>query len=90
MSRYAKINKNDIVNGKGVSVSFWSQGCPHRCEGCHNKETWDFTGGKEFTQDTIDEVLQAIGLNGIERNLSIQQRCRNNGKCIAENVLLYA
>ena len=71
MSRYAKINKNDIVNGKGVSVSFWSQGCPHRCEGCHNKETWDFTGGKEFTQDTIDEVLQAIGLNGIERNLSI-------------------
>ena len=68
---FAKINKNDIVNGKGVSVSFWSQGCPHRCEGCHNKETWDFTGGKEFTQDTIDEVLQAIGLNGIERNLSI-------------------
>ena len=35
MGRYAKINKNDIVNGKGVSVSFWSQGCPHRCEGCH-------------------------------------------------------
>ena len=41
--------------------SIWSQGCPHRWEGCHNKETWDFTGGKEFTQDTIDEVLQAIG-----------------------------
>ena len=58
MSRFAKINKNDIVNGKGVSVSFWSQGCPHRCEGCHNKETWDFDGGNEFTEKTIEEVLE--------------------------------
>ncbi|MEG1871191.1 MAG: anaerobic ribonucleoside-triphosphate reductase activating protein [Peptostreptococcaceae bacterium] len=69
--RYAKIGKNDIVNGKGVSVSFWAQGCPHRCPGCHNQETWDFKGGKEFTADTIEEVLQAISANGVTRNLSI-------------------
>lgn len=69
--RYAKIGKNDIVNGKGISVSFWAQGCPHRCPGCHNQETWDFKGGKEFTEDTIEEVLQAISANGVIRNLSI-------------------
>lgn len=71
MSRYAKIGKNDIVNGKGVSVSFWAQGCPHRCPGCHNPETWDFKEGKEFSESVVDEVLQAISANGIVRNLSI-------------------
>lgn len=69
--RYAKINKNDIVNGDGVCVSFWTQGCPHRCKGCHNPETWDFEGGKEFTPSIMRELLEAIGANGIERNLSI-------------------
>ena len=39
MKKYAQINKNDFCNGVGVSVSFWVQGCPHRCEGCHNPET---------------------------------------------------
>lgn len=69
--RYAKINKNDIVNGKGVSVSFWAQGCSRRCPGCHNKETWDFNGGKEYNQSVSDEVIEAIGKNGVQRNLSI-------------------
>ena len=69
--RYAKINKNDIVNGDGICVSFWTQGCPHRCKGCHNPETWDFEGGKEFTPSVMRELLEAIGANGIKRNLSI-------------------
>lgn len=71
MNRYAKINKNDVANGKGVCVSFWVQGCHFRCPGCHNKDTWDFEGGKEFTDDVIDEVIEAIPVNGIQRNLSI-------------------
>lgn len=69
--RYAGIIKNDIAAGEGVNVTFFTQGCPFHCEGCHNPQTWDFLGGKEFTNDTMHEIDAAIGANGIERNLSI-------------------
>lgn len=69
--RYADIKKNDIVNGQGVCVSFWCQGCPIKCLGCHNSAIWNFDGGKEFTPATMSEIIQAIAANGIERNFSI-------------------
>ena len=34
------------------------QGCEIHCENCFNKETWDFDGGNEFTEKTIEEVLE--------------------------------
>lgn len=71
MSRYAKIMKNDVANGKGVCVSFWAQGCSFRCPGCHNKDTWDFDGGMKYTQEVLGEIIEAIDANGIKRNLSI-------------------
>ena len=39
--KYAKIKPNDVVNGEGVCVSVWTQGCPHHCKGCFNPTTWD-------------------------------------------------
>lgn len=30
------------------------------CKNCFNPETWDFNGGKEFTQDTVDSILKLI------------------------------
>lgn len=70
--RLADIKANDIVDGEGVCVSVWTQGCPHKCPGCHNPETWDFNGGKEYDQEqVIKEVLDLIGKNGIKRNLSL-------------------
>lgn len=70
--RYAGILTNDFVNGVGVCVSFWAQGCPLRCPGCHNPQTWDFEGGLEVPEDdVIDTILEAISANGIQRNLSI-------------------
>lgn len=70
--RFAAINKNDFINGEGVCVSFWVQGCPHHCKGCHNPEQWDFNGGKEIDIDIlINKILIAIEANGIQRNFSI-------------------
>lgn len=69
--RYAGIIKNDIANGPGVRVSFWTQGCPHRCPGCHNAETWDYNGGYEFTEQTMQDIIDAISANGIKRGFSI-------------------
>ena len=47
--KYAGIIKNDLAAAPGICVSFFTQGCPHHCIGCQNPETWDFDGGKEFT-----------------------------------------
>ena len=70
--RYAGIIKNDFSAAPGVSVTFYTQGCPHHCPGCHNPETWDFEGGKEFTPEVIDEILEALTANNIMRSLAIQ------------------
>ena len=52
--RIAGINKNDVVNGEGICVALFTQGCPHHCKGCFNPETWDYDGGKEvFIYDLI-------------------------------------
>ena len=69
--RYAGLIKNDIAAGKKINVSFFTQGCPFHCEGCHNPETWDFNGGKEFTDDALKEILDSIKANGVQRNFSI-------------------
>lgn len=57
---YAAIKKTDIANGDGVRVSIWVSGCPIHCEGCFNKDLWDFTYGKPFTDDTVNEILTAL------------------------------
>lgn len=69
--RYTAIKENDIANGPGVNVSFWVQGCKNHCKDCQNPETWSFTGGKEFTKDTLNNLFKALKANGINRNLSI-------------------
>lgn len=69
--RYVAIKENDIANGPGVNVSFWVQGCKNHCKDCQNPETWSFTGGKEFTKDTLNSLFKALKANGINRNLSI-------------------
>lgn len=70
--RYAGLDKNDIVNGKGFCVSFWTQYCPHRCKGCHNPETWSKDGGLLIEyNDLLQEIIEAIKSNNIIRNFSI-------------------
>ncbi len=56
--RYNTIRKMDISNGPGVRVSIFMQGCHFHCKGCFNEETWDFNGGEEFTDETINRVLE--------------------------------
>lgn len=56
--RYNKIRKMDISNGQGVRVSIFMQGCIFNCKNCFNPETHDFNGGKEFTEETIANILE--------------------------------
>lgn len=66
--RYSKIRKMDIADGPGVRVSIFMQGCSFNCKNCFNPETHDFAGGKEFTADTINRVLELCeneAINGL-------------------------
>lgn len=71
MMRYSGLIKNDITAAPGLCVSFFTQGCPHRCPGCHNPETWAYGGGKEFTSKVIDEIVEALTAQNIHRNFCI-------------------
>ena len=69
--KYSGLIRNDLAAAPGVSVSFFTQGCPHRCKGCHNPETWDFDSGKEFTYDVLNNILNSLYANGIKRNFCV-------------------
>lgn len=66
--RYNKIRKMDISDGPGVRVSIFMQGCTFNCKECFNPETHNFNGGKEFTDETINKVLELCdneNINGL-------------------------
>lgn len=67
---YGEIKKNDIANGEGVRVSLFVSGCTHHCPGCFNSATWDFAYGRPFTEETEEEVLEALA-PGYIRGLSL-------------------
>ena len=68
--RYSKIRKMDIADGPGVRVSIFLQGCDFHCKNCFNPETHDFNGGKELTDDIIDDVIKLCGNENV-KGLSI-------------------
>ena len=69
--RYAGIIYNDTAAAPGLNVTLFTQGCPHRCKGCHNPETWDYDSGYEYTEEVEERIVEAISANGVIRNLSI-------------------
>lgn len=57
---YAEIKSCDIANGLGVRVSLFVSGCTHRCPECFNEIAWDFRYGKEFTEETIEHIIELL------------------------------
>lgn len=70
--KYADIIYNDFTAGEGVSLTFFVQGCPIKCKGCHNPELQNFFMGKEFDGETMNSIIHGLTANGIKRNLCIQ------------------
>ena len=55
--RIANYIQDSIVDGRGLRFTLFTQGCPHRCEGCHNPQTHDFDGGREMSTDEIVAII---------------------------------
>lgn len=65
--RYAQIRSLDLSNGEGVGVALFVQGCHFHCENCFNPETWDFDGGKEWTEEVKNKFLELANKSYIKR-----------------------
>ena len=65
--RYAQITPFEVCNGKGAGVSLFTQGCHFHCKGCFNQDTWDFNGGKEWTEEIKNKFFELIDRPYIKR-----------------------
>ena len=79
--RFASMRNLDISNGEGVGVSLFVQGCDRHCFNCFNPDTWDFNGGKEWTEKTKNKFLELIDRPYIKRVSFL------GGECLAEQNL---
>ncbi len=59
MLNLSGIAQDSIVDGPGIRVTFFCQGCPHHCPGCHNPETWDFGCGTDVPAEDLVDVVRA-------------------------------
>ncbi len=67
MLNLAGIIKESIVDGPGIRVTIFGQGCPHHCPGCHNPETWEFGCGTDVPEE---EVLEIVKSNRLSRGVT--------------------
>lgn len=54
----APCNIDSIVDGPGLRIVVWTQGCPHHCPFCHNAQTQPFEDGFDTDSDEIIKFIQ--------------------------------
>ena len=70
--RLAGVIRESIVDGPGIRLVVFTQGCPHHCPGCQNPNTHDPAGGYESSSENIlkairqNPMLQGVTLSGGE------------------------
>lgn len=63
--RVANILYETTSDGPGFRTSIYCQGCGHHCPGCHNSQTWDFNGGKEYSVEELFEIIKNEPLSDV-------------------------
>jgi anaerobic ribonucleoside-triphosphate reductase activating protein len=54
---------DSIVDGPGLRAVVWTQGCMHKCPGCHNEQTHDLEGGFETSLEDIKLQIEDLKLH---------------------------
>lgn len=52
------IESMGLVDGPGIRVVVFFQGCALRCKFCHNPDTWSVTGGEEYTSEELVKKIE--------------------------------
>ena len=63
----AGIMEDSIVDGPGLRTAIFAQGCPRRCEGCHNPESWAFGTGTDMT---VQDLFWRVKKNPLVRGVT--------------------
>ena len=59
MIRVLSILEDTMVDGPGFRTSIYCAGCRHKCPGCHNPQSWDFSGGREMSTEELMRIIVA-------------------------------
>ena len=57
---YGNLKELDVADGEGVRVTLFVSGCTNHCEGCFQPATWDFSFGREYTNETQERILELL------------------------------
>lgn len=95
--RVCGIAKESIVDGPGLRYVIFAQGCPHRCEGCHNPQSHSFDGGtlmsvkSLFNEIKKNPLLSGVTFSGGEPFCQAEAFCElaDMVKSIGKTVMTY-
>lgn len=60
-----------LIDGEGVRLVLFTNGCPHHCLGCHNSNTWDIKNGVEVEVETLAEYLKEMFYKGRYQGITL-------------------
>jgi anaerobic ribonucleoside-triphosphate reductase activating protein len=63
--RVLSVLDESVVDGPGIRTVIFTAGCPHRCLGCHNPESWNPRGGEDVPVEDLLARIEQSGWDGV-------------------------